>query len=711
MIYPFFSKTGLNNCVNQLIIKGMQDRNNNTFEIRLQMKKCFYIKCLFLLFFTQQYFYLPAQDHQSIDSVRNFVKSTSNDTAKISGLIMLSKHYQDNNSDKAFDYGKQALTFSVQLNNLKGMGEAYNNLGDLYWYKGDYGASSVHYFKALKIYEDLQDNGAIANCYRNIGWIYYYQKKYPEALNYYNKSLIINQKLKMKGKMGQNYSDMGTVYAEQKKFNDAIKSYSNALGIVKESNNKEGMTAIYGNMSIVYEEMGKLDLAIQTSEKSIKIAEEIGSKRYLSGNYSILGSLYVKAKRYDAATFALKKALNLSKEIKDKRGIIEVYGNFSKLFEKQNDFKKALEYAQLTATLTDSVYNENNNRQANEMTTKYESEKKELMIAGLEKDKALSDEKFQREKNFKIYLLIFLLFIASFAFVLFRGNVQKRKANIALSFAYEEIELKNKDISDSINYSKRIQDASLAPKELKYKLFPDTFVLFRPKDIVSGDFYWYAEKDGKKLIAACDCTGHGVPGALMSMIGNNILYQIVNERGITAADEILNHLHKEVRKALKQEEHGATRDGMDIALISFNSETEIEYAGAQRPLWILKKIKNGELKMEPTMHLTSSGFELSEIKPDKFSIGGYQSEIERKFTKHKISLSKGDCIYIFSDGFVDQFGGKEGKKFMSKRFKDLLLANYSTPMLEQENTLTKTFETWKGSREQVDDLLVIGIRI
>ncbi len=128
-------------------------------------------------------------------------------------------------------------------------------------------------------------------------------------------------------------------------------------------------------------------------------------------------------------------------------------------------------------------------------------------------------------------------------------------------------------------------------------------------------------------------------------------------------------------------------------------------------LWILKKLENGEKRTEPTMNYTSSEFELSEIKPDKFSIGGHQSEIERKFTKHKVLLSKGDCIYIFSDGFVDQFGGKEGKKFMSKRFKDLLLANYSTRMLEQENTLIKTFETWKGSREQVDDLLVIGIRI
>lgn len=255
------------------------------------------------------------------------------------------------------------------------------------------------------------------------------------------------------------------------------------------------------------------------------------------------------------------------------------------------------------------------------------------------------------------------------------------------------IEEKNKDITDSINYAKRIQDTFLPAKELKYKIFSNAFVFFKPKDIVSGDFYWFTEKNGKRIIAACDCTGHGVPGALMSMIGNNILNQIINENGITSPDEILNQLNIEVRKALKQGQQSETKDGMDIALLTFNSETEIEYAGAQRPLWI---IRNNELE---------------EIKADKFSIGGIQSGNEKKFTKHILSLSKDDCIYIFSDGFADQFGGPEGKKFMSKQLKNVLLANHTLPILEQENILNKTIESWKGGREQIDDILIIGIKI
>ncbi len=562
--------------------------------------------------------------------------------------------------------------------------------------KDDYGSASGHYFKALKIYEYLKDKAGIGRIYHDIGRIYYYQKNYDKAIYYYNKSLKINMELNIKKEMSSNYNGIGLIYNQQKKYDDAVKSYRSALKIQEDIGEKGNMAALYGNLSVVYYNMKKFNLAIESTKKAALIAEEIGNKIYLSKVYGNLAELCIEVGKYDEANYALQKAMKYAEEIGYKNLIPDIYKNYAKLYEKQNDFKKAFEYAKLNAAVKDSIYNESNNKQAIELTAKYESEKKELTINNLEKDKSLSEEKLRREKNFRIYLIIFCLMIAAFGFALLRGNVQKRKVNTALSFAYVEIEHKNKDITDSINYSKSIQEASLPPKQLKYRLFPDAFVLFKPKDIVSGDFYWFAEKDGKRLIASCDCTGHGVPGALMSMLGNNILNQIVNEKGITSPDEVLNQLHYEIRKALKQEGQSKTQDGMDIALITFNSETEIEYAGAQRPLWIVK---------------SGAAAPFLEIKADKFSIGGNQSESERKFTKHNISLSKGDCVYIFSDGLVDQFGGAEGKKFMSKRFKDLLLANYTKPMLKQEDVIVETMEAWKGSREQVDDILVIGIRI
>lgn len=658
---------------------------------------------------------LSAQDSLSIDSIQNFIQTTANDTLKIKALINLSKKHQESNSIKSFNFGIQALKLSARIKYQKWEGESHNNLGDLYWYKGDYGSSFDHYLKALKIYESLKNPPAIADCYRNIGWIYNFQKNYNLALSYFYKAFDINNQWNRKKEMGQNYNDIGVVNTTSKNYKEALESYNNALKIYEAIDYKKGLAAIYGNVSIIYNTIGKPYLAIKNNEKAIKIAKEIGNRRYLAELYCDLGGSYLLAKRYKEAAISLQKSVDYSTEVNDKITLRNSYEKFSLLYSTQNNFEQAFKYLTLASTLAVDIYDESNTRQVNEMTTKYESEKKELMIDNLKKANLLSEEKLNSEKNLKIYLFLFCVLIAASAFVLFRSNIQKKKANQKLSLAYEEIEEKNKDITDSINYSKRIQDASLPSKELRFRLFPKAFILFKPKDIVSGDFYWYAEKDGKKLIACCDCTGHGVPGALMSMIGNNMLNQIVNEKRITSPEEILNHLHKEVRKALKQEEQTANKDGMDIALITFNSETEMDYAGANRPLWIVRtsneKENNATTEIEKSSIFTAANAQLIEIKPDKFSIGGQQSESERKFTKHTITLSKGDNVYLFSDGFVDQFGGPEGKKYMSKRFKELLFANYTKPMNDQENILAKTMITWKANHDQVDDILVIGIKI
>jgi len=269
---------------------------------------------------------------------------------------------------------------------------------------------------------------------------------------------------------------------------------------------------------------------------------------------------------------------------------------------------------------------------------------------------------------------------------------QVKERTLEISHQKEIIEEKNKDITDSINYAKRIQDATLTAKEVKHRIFPNAFVLFKPKDIVSGDFYWFGEKNGSKLIAACDCTGHGVPGALMSMIGNNVLNQLVNERGLTEPDAILNELHEEVRKTLKQGEDNSTKDGMDVAMLSFMSPTEVEYAGAQRPLWV---IRNGQLE---------------ETKATKISIGGQALEDGVKFIKHSFTFQSGDLLYIFSDGYADQFNNQE-KKLMTRKFKEILLSIQHLSMPEQEKYLDDFIENWKGNLEQTDDILVIGIRI
>ncbi|MGZ4059619.1 MAG: two-component regulator propeller domain-containing protein [Bacteroidia bacterium] len=288
----------------------------------------------------------------------------------------------------------------------------------------------------------------------------------------------------------------------------------------------------------------------------------------------------------------------------------------------------------------------------------------------------------------------------------FQLRQEKEKVEIINKEVIEQkaiIEAKNHDITDSIKYAKNIQEALLPPLQNLHNELKEAFVLYLPKDIVSGDFYWFAKRNNKRFVASVDCTGHGVPGAFMSIIGNTLLNEIVSEKNITEPAEILNELHAGVKTALKQsgDTENERRDGMDIALCSLNEEgTILEYAGANRPLWIFRKNKQGE-----------EAFEM--IKANKFPIGGLEmeNEVKRQFSNHTIPVEKGDIIYIFSDGYADQFGGTKGKKFMVGNMQKLVAEIYQKPVKEQEKLLLNNFLEWKGELEQIDDVLVIGFRI
>ncbi|MBS1651305.1 MAG: SpoIIE family protein phosphatase [Bacteroidetes bacterium] len=260
----------------------------------------------------------------------------------------------------------------------------------------------------------------------------------------------------------------------------------------------------------------------------------------------------------------------------------------------------------------------------------------------------------------------------------------------------KELAEKNHDITSSIEYARRIQEAILPSKEVIFSSLKNAFILYKPKDIVSGDFYWFGVKNNIKIMAVVDCTGHGVPGAFMSMIGHNLLHQIIQEKGITKPGDILNALHKGVQEALRQGQNEiSTNDGMDISLLTINSTNNtVEWAGANRPLILISKTG-----------------QLTKFDGNKFPIGGAQLGSERLFTTLNIPALEGDKIYLSSDGYADQFGGEKGKKFMVKRFHELLLSIYTKPFKEQMSILNTNFEDWRKNNEQVDDVLVIGVEI
>lgn len=273
-----------------------------------------------------------------------------------------------------------------------------------------------------------------------------------------------------------------------------------------------------------------------------------------------------------------------------------------------------------------------------------------------------------------------------------KEEIEKQK--VLVEHKNLELNQKNKDITDSIQYAKRIQLALLPQKEQILKKLPASFVIYKPKDIVSGDFYWYSEKDNVLLFAVADCTGHGVPGAFMSILGNTALNEIINEKGVYDPSRVLSSLDINVTNTLKQKtgEDSETRDGMDISFCKFDLNTsKLSYAGANRPLFLIKNK------------------ELTEVKGDHYAIGGHY-ETMKEFTEHTFEIEPGDSIYLYSDGVVDQFGGPKGKKFMTKQLKEVLLSVCDLPAGQQEKKLREIMDNWRGNMEQIDDILLLGIR-
>ncbi|MGZ4156008.1 MAG: tetratricopeptide repeat protein [Bacteroidia bacterium] len=632
--------------------------------------------------------YSSVRLQKKIDSLEQAVLNSKEDTTRIVLYNKLAKAYQNTNRLKSFDIAKQALSLSQKLNDKNKTGQSLNYLGDLYWYSGDYASASDFYFKALKIYEDMNDLEGIAECYRNIGWIYQGQNLFDKTIEYYKKSLDINLKLHKMDAITANYDDLSIVYKMAGNYSEALIYCNKTIELSKKSGVIRNMATGYGNLAALYTAMGNYSLAIENYLTANSYKDSIQDSYNTAEGYNGMATCYYKLENYKKSIEYAAKALYIAKKYDYKTTETASYKLLASAYSAKKDFSNAYNYLSLFTALQDSTYNEKNSRQINEMSAKYESEKKELTINSLEKDKA-------KDEQFKIYMIVFCFVIAVFMLFLFRGFLQNKKPNNSLSLAYKEIEVKNKDINDSINYAKQIQRARLSNPSIILNHIPEAFGLYKPKDVVSGDFYWFAEhENGKLMLVAGDCTGHGIPGAFMSLIGIDELNHAALEKRLDNASEILSSVNKGVKKALRQnEQNSMSRDGMDLALCIFDLKNNtLEYAAANRPFYYIRDNQ------------------LNEITPTKAAIGGLTPN-DQEFKNHIIEMKKGDMIYVFTDGFADQFGGPEGKKFMTKRFKELLLSIHLKPIPEQETLLEKALNDWKKGISQVDDILVLGVRI
>jgi serine phosphatase RsbU (regulator of sigma subunit) len=431
--------------------------------------------------------------------------------------------------------------------------------------------------------------------------------------------------------------------------------------------NSNGMGRCLNDIGVILRIQGRY------KESEVKLLQglEVREKaRYLQGITTTsfeLGNLYMVMGLYERALEYMFKALALAESSKTKPKIFQIHEQLGEVYKRIGNFEKALEHKETFFAIKSEVTGEHASNKLKHLQTQFATEKS--------------------EKETEIH----------------------RLKNVELKKAYEEIEEKNKNILDSINYAKRIQEAILPSEEEFKTILPGSFVLYKPKDVVSGDFYWISKKGNKIFFAAVDCTGHGVPGALMSMIGNTLLNEIVDEKGITKPSFILDMLTESVIKSLKQTgAEGENKDGMDIAICVLENN-KLEFAGANNPLWIVKGSAFGVQSSKSTLNPEPGTLNLLEIKGDKQPVGISISDA-KPFTNHTVDLNPGDRVYIFTDGYADQFGGAKGKKFKYKQLQEKLLSTAARSMKEQKEILDKDFESWKGALEQVDDVLVIGFK-
>jgi serine phosphatase RsbU (regulator of sigma subunit)/Tfp pilus assembly protein PilF len=666
-------------------------------------------------------------------------------------------YHNNNNLGKAIEYYNKSLNLKKETGDREGASLVLNDIAVAFYDSGKYETAVNNYKESFKINEELGNKKISAIILDNIGQVYENTYQFEKAVDFYEQSLDIVQDLDEKEEEAIIHDKIGNIHLEQNNLEKAIESYQKSLEIDRALKREDNIAATLNNMGSVYYNLGKFDDAKDYYEQSLNVTKKIGDRKQISIALNNLGNINYEKNRFRKAIDYYEQSIEIKKGIDYKKGIAASLHNIGNAYKGLKDYNQALEYYSKSSDLADETgYTEaaaRNNRAASEVyfllsdykkaydyqklfadekhtisddkiqifegVSKEREEDKRALIASLrrqiQKQKLLAEyEAVRKQKEIEIknleltnekektkrqQLVIILVFIGLIALVVFsvmvyRQYIQKKKANIELIEKNRLISHQKQQITDSIKYASRIQKAVLPPAEFITRILPQHFILNKPRDIVSGDYYWTTQRKKESIIAVADCTGHGVPGAFMSMLGIAFLNEIVNKSDTARSHEILEQLRANVMKSLHQTgREDEAKDGMDIALIIIDLESNmLQFSGAHNPLYLIRNKK------------------LQEVKADKMPIG-ISVRYNKPFRNHKIQLHKDDMLYIFSDGYMDQFGGETRKKFGFRRFRELLLEIHHKPVDEQREILDNTFSTWRGNYEQIDDIMVMGIRI
>ena len=582
------------------------------------------------------------------------------------------------NQDVGTELHLKAVQIAEEIGNDTLLTIIHKRIGITFSTISNFDLAKKYLFKSLEISEQLKYDKGIASVCMTIGNVYKNSDQYDSALVYYKKSIKHAKIANYQRGIAGNYNNLGNLYLKQKKYDKAIDHFLDAIPLNEEMKNYAWLGINYSNLGGVYSELGEYEEALHYINKGIKYRGETGDSSGLGDDFIKRSGIYAARKRYKQAYIDLKTGKSITNKFVNREKLAlasDIEANF-------NNEKKEAVIKQLKA-----------------------EQEAQALIIDSQNNELLLEAEIKKEHDSIIWGFgIVLVGLIGVVFAFLRNNQQRKKytkelssknnqietANTSLNKAKKVLTVKNDEIMDSITYAKRIQAAILPSEKHLHQSLKEAFVLYLPKDIVAGDFYWTEKVKDTVLFAVADCTGHGVPGAMVSVICNNALNDTIKLKSITDPGEILDSTTDLVLSQFEKAEEDVM-DGMDIGLCSFNRKTRaLKYAGANIPLWL---VRNNEV---------------IEIKATRQPVGNYS--LRTKFITHDVEIIEGDMVYLSSDGFADQFGGSRNKKFMKRNFKNLLAEISQKPLDEQNNLILAAFSNWKSSNEQIDDICIMGVK-
>ena len=622
-------------------------------------------------------------------------------------------HANRGNIEKALECYHQSLEIKIELGDKRGEAVAYNNIGMVHDNKGGIPKALEYYEKSLHLREVVKDTQGIAISLNNIGSVYEFQEEYETALEYFQRSVDLRIAIGDDYGAANALNNIGSVYKNQEEYHPALVYYRKSLKLYKNIGYEVGIGSALSNIGVAFESLGYIDSALPFFQEALELQISAQDIEGMGITYRNLADIqFAKGEFFgpDGAVYYGERSYDISRQI----GYVESIKNsaltLSQIYEETDQSDHALKMLKTYYQMRDSILSEENQKLAIKQAEKYKYEAKKA-IDDLEHEKKLAVQEQEKATQRLVIIFVVIGMILLITFLIFAFNRLKvtRRQNEEINTQKQEIERTHsqlaehhKEISDSIKYAKRIQTSIMPSMDQMHSRLRNCFVLYQPKDVVAGDFYWmepHPEDANVMYFAAADCTGHGVPGAMVSMVCSKALTKVLTDERHLGTAEILNRTREIVIESFTR---GGEQvyDGMDISLYALNMTTrELEWTGANNALWIIKAGVQDQGAME----------DLVEIRADKQPVGLFDKSYP--FSSTKIQLEEGDLLYSFTDGFQDQFGGPKRKKFKSRNLKKLLLKMKTYDLEKQKSELIKAFAEWKGDLEQIDDVCIIGVRV